>query len=101
MSITSAKFVAGAILATGALSLSNIWTIDQAAAEGSGSSVIAVPELTFVALLDDEREDGEKPEAREREGERRESAESERPRERDGDRPAPAREGERRESEKP
>ncbi len=102
MSITFAKFVAGVFLTTGALSLGNIGTIDQAVAEGSGSRVSAVPELTFVALLDDEREDGEQPEAREREGERRESAEGrerEQPRRESAERKEA--EGERREGDRP
>jgi hypothetical protein len=102
MSITFAKFVAGVFLTTGALSLGNIGTIERAVAEGSGSRVSAVPELTFVALLDDEREDGEQPEAREREGERRESAEGrerEQPRRESAERKEA--EGERREGDRP
>ncbi len=100
MSITSAKFVACAFVVIGALTLGNNWIVVPAAAEGNGESIIALeatsaasPDLTFVALFDDERE-----EAEEREGERRESAEE---REERGERRESAegreREGERRE----
>lgn len=118
MSITSAKFVAFALLAVGTLTLGNNWTVVPAAAEGDGGNAIVLqptsattPELTFVALLDDEREDGERREERGRESERADGREREQPRResaerreaegprREGDRP---REGEaRREGDRP
>jgi len=110
MSITSAKFVACAVLVIGALTLGNNWTVMPVAAEGNGSNTIAVeptnaarPVLTFVALLDDEREDGEEREERkERESDRREGAEGrerEQPR-REGE-PRKEAEGQRREVDRP
>ncbi|MEO8496932.1 MAG: sigma-70 family RNA polymerase sigma factor, partial [Planctomycetota bacterium] len=82
MSITSAKFVTCAFLVVGALTLGDSWTVVPAVADGTGSNTIEVlptsapkPEQTFVALLDDEREEGEKREgAEEREPDGRENA---------------------------
>ncbi|MDA1053072.1 MAG: sigma-70 family RNA polymerase sigma factor [Planctomycetota bacterium] len=108
MSITSAKFIACAVLVIGTLTLGNAWTIVPAAADGNGSSIAleptnaASPELTFVALLDDEREDGEKREERKPESDRREGAdgrEREQPK-REGE-PRKEAEGQRREGDRP
>ncbi|MCA9141982.1 MAG: sigma-70 family RNA polymerase sigma factor [Planctomycetales bacterium] len=104
MSITSAKFALCALLVTGTLTLGSQWTVGPASAQGSGSEIVLQqtntpsPEITFVALLDDEQPAREREGAREREQPRRESEEprrdGDRPREsetrRDGDRPREA-----------
>lgn len=103
MSITSVKFTLCALLLTSTLMLGANWMVIPVAAGGHGDAIIlqptntSRPEITFVAVFDDDQE------KRERDGERREDGrereqprrETEEPR-RDGDRP---REGETRRDE--
>lgn len=73
MSITFFKVAACSVLAFGALTLGNHWLAIPAAADASDNRIVVVapidtvePEITFVAFLDDEREEGERREAAER-----------------------------------